>query len=99
MLRKIELKLKVINQVDATVNITSALFTDIFSLYNIDIWIYGYIDIFFSFCRLTSVEPTSFVSLDSLEWLYLQSNQLNTALYETYAPVLNTLQVFDIHGK
>lgn len=65
---------------------------DMFLVYNIEMCI-------FFFSRVTSVEPTSFVSLDSLEWLYLQSNQLSTALYETYAPVLNTLQVFDIHGK
>ncbi|GFR10893.1 let-4 [Trichonephila clavata] len=48
---------------------------------------------------LTSIDPIAFVSLDSLEWLHLQSNQLNTFPYETYSPVLNTLQVFDIHDN
>ncbi|GFU58363.1 hypothetical protein NPIL_333831, partial [Nephila pilipes] len=43
------------------------------------------------------IDPTAFVTLDSLEWLHLQSNQLNTFPYETYSPVLNTIQVFDIH--
>ncbi|GBM39353.1 hypothetical protein AVEN_20721-1, partial [Araneus ventricosus] len=46
---------------------------------------------------LTSIDAIAFVSLDSLEWLHLQSNQLNTFPYETYTPILNTLQVFDIH--
>ncbi|XP_015925588.2 leucine-rich repeat-containing protein let-4 isoform X1 [Parasteatoda tepidariorum] len=48
---------------------------------------------------LINVDPTSLITLDSLEWLHLQSNQLNTFPYETYAPVLNTLQVFDIHDN
>ncbi|KFM79776.1 Leucine-rich repeat-containing protein 4B, partial [Stegodyphus mimosarum] len=37
------------------------------------------------------------MDLISLEWLYLQSNQLTSAPYETYRSVLNTLQILDLH--
>ena len=37
--------------------------------------------------------------LDSLEWLYLQSNQLSIAPYETYRSLLDTLEVLDLHGN
>ncbi|GIY64989.1 LRRCT domain-containing protein [Caerostris extrusa] len=48
---------------------------------------------------LLSIDNIAFVYLDSLEWLHLQSNQLSTFPYETYSPILNTLQVFDIHDN
>ena len=37
-------------------------------------------------------------NLMSIEWLYLHSNQLTTISYETFAPILDSVTVLDIHG-
>lgn len=58
-----------------------------------------FFNIYFLYFRLHTIDVHSFASLNSLEWLYLQTNQLKEAPYEMYRTVLDTLQVLDLHGN
>src|SRR5205085_11103475 len=51
--------------------------------------------------RIEKIEFGSFSPLNSLEWLFLNGNQLRSLPYETFHPLLSssTLAVFDIHSK
>ncbi|GBM57986.1 hypothetical protein AVEN_162167-1 [Araneus ventricosus] len=47
--------------------------------------------------KLHTIEVNALSELDSLVWLYLPSNQLSVAPYETFRSVLDTLQILDLH--
>ncbi|UYV61271.1 hypothetical protein LAZ67_1004180 [Cordylochernes scorpioides] len=49
--------------------------------------------------RIQHIDPTSFKTLNSLEWLYLNSNRLRSAPHDTFSPILDTVQVLDLHDN
>lgn len=46
-----------------------------------------------------TIEPTAFDQLHSLEWLYLNSNQLKQIPEQTFFSLTKTLMILDLHGS
>lgn len=53
----------------------------------------------FYLTRITTIEKTAFDNLESLEWLYLNSNQLKHISEQLFVRLTKTLLILDLHGK